>query len=149
VFGRIDPAQRLAESQARKERNLSSLCQPSRSLHRGSYRSETGNPVTVQKERPVRSEAYRRLVAELPCINCGRQGPSQCAHANTGKGAGIKASDLETFPLCPACHRAFDQGALMPKAERRATEPVWSALTRSRILASGKWPARLPKWEES
>ena len=56
----------------------------------------------VEKENPLRSEAYRRAVASLPCIHCGIEGYSQCAHANTGKGTGTKSSDTESFPLC-AC----------------------------------------------
>ena len=34
----------------------------------------------VSKAAPVRSEAYRRVVAGLPCIACGIQGYSQAAH---------------------------------------------------------------------
>ena len=56
--------------------------------------------VQVPKDAPVRSEAYRRAVASLPCAICGVPGYSQCAHSNSGKGAGIKASDLDSFPLC-------------------------------------------------
>ena len=33
----------------------------------------------VAKAAPVRSEAYRRAVASLPCIACGIQGYSQAA----------------------------------------------------------------------
>ena len=109
----------------------------------------------VHKERPVRSEAYRRAVASLPCINCWVPGHSQCAHGNSGKGAGIKASDLDSFPLCTVhasadgrlvqgCHETFDQGALFTKAARRELEPVWAADTRRRVKAMGLWPARLP-----
>ena len=103
----------------------------------------------------MRSEAYRRAVASLPCINCGVPGHSQCAHSNSGKGAGIKASDLDSFPLCTVhpgadgrlvqgCHENFDQGALFTKAARRELEPVWAADTRRRVKAMGLWPARLP-----
>ena len=109
----------------------------------------------VEKSAPVRSEAYRRAVASLPCINCGVPGYSQCAHSNSGKGAGIKASDLDSFPLCTVhasadgrlvqgCHENFDQGALFTKAARRELEPVWAADTRRRVKAMGLWPARLP-----
>ena len=109
----------------------------------------------VEKSAPVRSEAYRRAVASLPCINCGVPGHSQCAHGNSGKGAGIKASDLDSFPLCTVhasadgrlvqgCHENFDQGALFTKAARRELEPVWAADTRRRVKAMGLWPARLP-----
>lgn len=109
----------------------------------------------VTKGAPVRSEAYRRLVASLPCIACGVPGYSQCAHSNSGKGAGIKASDLDSFPLCTVhpgadgrlvqgCHENFDQGALFPKAVRRELEPLWAADTQRRIQAMGIWPKALP-----
>ena len=111
--------------------------------------------VAVPKAAPVRSEAYRRAVASLPCIACGVPGHSQCAHSNSGKGAGIKASDLDSFPLCTVhpgadgrlvqgCHENFDQGALFAKAVRRELEPVWAADTQRRILAMGLWPKALP-----
>lgn len=109
----------------------------------------------VHKAAPVRSEAYRRAVASLPCINCGVPGHSQCAHSNSGKGAGIKASDLDSFPLCTVhpgaegglvqgCHENFDQGALFTKAVRRELEPVWAADTQRKIQAMGLWPKALP-----
>ena len=49
----------------------------------------------IAKSAPVRSEAYRRAVASLPCINCGVPGHSQCAHSNSGKGAGIKRAPFK------------------------------------------------------
>ena len=108
----------------------------------------------VAKAAPVRSEPYRRAVASLPCINCKVPGYSQCAHSNSGKGAGIKASDLDSFPLCTVhpgadgglvqgCHERFDQGALVSKAVRRELEPVWAADTQRRLLAMGLVPASL------
>jgi hypothetical protein len=124
-----------------------------------SYAGTTGP--AVPKDVPLRHEGYRRLVAKLPCKHCGIYGYSQTAHANTGKGAGTKASDLETFPLCtihPAypggplvqgCHEKFDQGALFTKAVRREIEPVWAADTRRTIQAMGLWPKRLPMLEEA
>ena len=109
----------------------------------------------VEKATPVRSEALRRAVASLPCINCGVPGHSQCAHSNSGKGAGIKASDLDSFPLCTVhpgadgrlvqgCHENFDQGALFTKAVRRELEPVWIADTQRKIYSMGLWPESLP-----
>lgn len=109
----------------------------------------------IPKAAPVRSEAYRRAVASLPCINCGVPGYSQCAHSNSGKGAGIKASDLDSFPLCTVhpgadgslvqgCHERFDQGALFLKSVRRELEPAWAADTRRKIQAMGLWPKGLP-----
>ena len=109
----------------------------------------------VNKDAPVRSEAYRRAVASLPCAICGVPGYSQCAHSNSGKGAGIKASDLDSFPLCTVhpvadgrlvqgCHERFDQGALFSKLVRRELEPVWIADTQRKIYSMGLWPENLP-----
>ena len=109
----------------------------------------------VNKDAPVRSEAYRRAVASLPCAICGVPGYSQCAHSNSGKGAGIKASDLDSFPLCTVhpvadgrlvqgCHERFDQGALFSKLVRRDLEPVWIADTQRKIYSMGLWPENLP-----
>ena len=104
----------------------------------------------IEKSAPVRSEAYRRAVASLPCAICGMPGYSQAAHANTGKGMGMKACDMTCFPACGprvgshGCHAALDQGALFSKAVRRELEPVWAADTRRKLLALGLWPKGLP-----
>jgi hypothetical protein len=103
----------------------------------------------IPKAAPVRSEAYRRAVATLPCAICGVPGYSQAAHANTGKGMGMKACDLTCFPACgprpgeQGCHAKLDQGALFTKAVRRELEPVWAADTQRRLLAMGLVPASL------
>lgn len=76
----------------------------------------------------VRSEAYRRFVASLPCFGCGREGASQCAHANFSKGLGMKVSDLDTFPLCAphwgliGCHQQHDLCIDMDRDQRRELE---------------------------
>ena len=104
----------------------------------------------VEKSAPVRNEAYRRLVAAMPCVICGMVGYGQAAHGSAGKGMGIKASDLELFCLCAdrpgvrGCHSLLDQGALFTKAVRRELEPVWAADTQRRIQAMGLWPKALP-----
>jgi hypothetical protein len=96
--------------------------------------------VPVPKLKPARDEGYRRLVAALPCVNCGVHGFSQAAHPNLGKGWGIKAGDDKCFPLCAdrplirGCHSAFDQGAMFEKADRRSVELRWIEQTR-RALA--------------
>ena len=70
-------------------------------------------------------------VAALPCAECGIEGFSQCAHANSyeyGKGAGKKADYLNTFPLCCTrvlkigCHVIFDQKVGITKEEARIRE---------------------------
>lgn len=104
----------------------------------------------ITKENPVRSEAYRRSVASLPCAICGVYGYSQAAHANTGKGMGMKACDMTCFPACgprpgfQGCHAALDQGALFLKAVRRELEQVWATDTRRKVQALGLWPKNLP-----
>ena len=71
----------------------------------------------------MRSETYRRLVAALPCFNCGIQGHSQAAHPNSGKTRGVKLSDLDCFPMCATrpgfkgCHAAYDQYEIVPKGQ--------------------------------
>lgn len=108
----------------------------------------------LPKVVPVECEAYRRLVAALPCRICGRADRSQAAHPNTGKGTGTKTDDRLTFPLCAdqpghrGCHSLFDQGALFDKEERRALEPLWGAETRLVLLLEGLWPQGLPLWPE-
>ena len=110
----------------------------------------TAPAAQVEKAAPVRNEAYRRLVAAMPCVICGMVGYGQAAHGSAGKGMGIKASDLELFSLCAdragvrGCHSQLDQGALFSKAVRRELEPVWAADTRRRIHAMGIWPAGIP-----
>ena len=104
----------------------------------------------VEKAAPVRSEAYRRLVAAMPCVICGMVGYGQAAHGSAGKGMGIKASDMELFCLCAdrpgvrGCHSLLDQGAMFTKAVRHELEPVWAADTQRRIHAMGLWPKGIP-----
>lgn len=108
--------------------------------------------VQVPKKALRRSEAYRRVVASLPCIHCGLWGRSQAAHPNTDKGAGIKTDDRECFPLCAdgpdyvGCHTKFDQGALFDKSLRRSIEVQWGNETAEGIEAEGLWPESLPRW---
>ena len=80
------------------------------------------------KSRPVRSKTYLRFVASQACFGCGVEGFSQAAHMNTGKGMGMKTSDLLTFPLCaphwslPGCHYQHDNLVQMTRDERRELE---------------------------
>lgn len=109
----------------------------------------------VPKDEPVRSKEYRRLVARFPCISCGKTGRSQHAHANLGKGLGLKVDDREGFPLCAdepgaeGCHTKFDQGKLFQDREaHRAHGAMWAAQTRAMMLERRLWPAGVPKWDE-
>lgn len=152
MLRRQSPESRAADRAAQKAANMAALCVPSRALARGSYGGTTAGP--APKEDALTSEAYRRLVAALPCKVCGIAGISQAAHPNTGKGAGLKTDDRECFPLCcdqpgrVGCHPKFDQGALFTKAVRRELEPAWGADTRRTIKAAGLWPKGVPEWSE-
>lgn len=99
----------------------------------------------IEKDNPLRSEAYRRAVASLPCKVCGIEGHSQAAHANQGKGLGIKSDDRTCFALCHDCHQQFDQGAMFDRETRRQLEIDWGIDTRRSIDNMGLWPANLPK----
>jgi hypothetical protein len=105
------------------------------------------------KVKLERSEPYRRLVAALPCINCGIETRSQCAHPNKGgKGMRLKTDDRLCFPLCAdqlgrvGCHTQHDQYKLLPEQEIAQAEQDWGMRTRARIIADGTWPARLPRY---
>lgn len=100
------------------------------------------------KDDLVVSEPYRRLVAALPCINCGISGYSQAAHVPP-VGKQIKQSDLDTFPLCCTrqqeigCHVRFDNYKLFPRAKAVTQGAKWAAATRVTIAKAGSWPKKL------
>ena len=110
----------------------------------------------IEKENPLRSEPYRRLVAALPCMWCGRPGRSNHAHENSGKGKSMKVDDRRAMPLCVddlgqhGCHTAFDQYALIDGGKEAHAElgRAMAARTRKIILDAGKWPKALPLWKE-
>lgn len=95
-------------------------------------------PLGHKESTLFRSLQHRMNVATLACVGCGRLGPSQCAHANYTKAMGSKVSDLLTFPLCPNCHRAHDQGG-MPRDTRRRLESGYILITRMNIQSMGEW----------
>lgn len=114
--------------------------------------------VAVPKEELVRSEPYRRLVAQLPCIWCGICGYSQHAHLNLGKGMGLKTDDRTGFPLCcsrpgiEGCHVAYDQYRLIEGADSDLHHEYgleWGRITRHTILTSGLWPKPVPPWRDA
>lgn len=108
----------------------------------------------ITKENPVRSEAYRRAVASLPCAACGIYGYSQHAHGNEGKGLSLKTDDRTGVPLCCArpgeegCHTKFDQYRLLPggRDAHREAMRTWGAQTRAMVHSLGLWPKNLPLW---
>lgn len=108
----------------------------------------------IEKEDAVRNEAYRRLVAAMPCAHCGRELRSQHAHENDGKGKALKLDDRRAMPLCAdepgaeGCHTRYDQYRLLPGGRLAHVEQglIWAAQTRAAIEASGQWPKNLEEW---
>jgi hypothetical protein len=116
TFGR-----KLAEHQERRaaerERNMEALLVPSRSLHKGSYAADMGNPVSVPKSEPYRDQALLEMARGRPCL---LMIPAVCshrvdtvvaAHSNLpehGKAMGRKADDEYTAFACFACHTWLD-----------------------------------------
>jgi hypothetical protein len=107
----------------------------------------------MPKENPVQSEAYMRVVRQLPCMHCGHPAPSQFCHSDEGKGAGIKSDCREGWPGCgprigePGCHHLVGTQRIYPKQERRRIEADMATRTRARIKQLGLWPASL-EWYE-
>lgn len=124
---------------------------PTPTVTPGAFRapqSVVAAPVAAPKAEFIRSKAYLRLVAQLPCKHCGIWGHSQAAHSNQGKGMGTKACDLQTFPLCAdrpgqrGCHSYFDSGALFSKEQRRLHEIRWVAETQAVLLERAAVPKK-------
>ena len=67
-------------------------------------------PFGIRSERlyfpgkPVRDEAYKRFIRQLPCLVCLKRWGSEAAHTGD-HGTGQKASDLSCVPLCRKHHR--------------------------------------------
>jgi hypothetical protein len=81
------------------------------------------------------------FVAYHDCFACGMPGRSQAAHANFGKGRGLKTDDSLCFPLCctlpmrVGCHDQHDQLIDMTLDERREREAVY--VERMQAIAKG------------
>ncbi len=88
-----------------------------------------------------RDEDLRRLIATLPCMECGVIGESQAAHSNLpehGKGGQIKASDAACCSLCiSGCHEALDQGDDMNGDEKAAATHRYIAATYINLIETG------------
>lgn len=72
----------------------------------------TGRPIPQKSAKPVRGKRgsdHMARVASLPCIICGAFGV-QVHHVICGRYGQHKASDLDTIPLCKACHDELHAG---------------------------------------
>lgn len=106
--------------------------------------------VPIPKPTGLRNEGYVRLVASFECIHCGRQGRSQAAHADQGKGMGTKASDSTAYPACAdepgriGCHTLIGSTGAYTREQRRNLEQLYADRTRQRVIAAGRWPKVWP-----
>lgn len=96
-----------------------------------------------RRSGPKHDRAHLERVKQLPCIVCGRPGPSDAHHVRTrpdgqGYGMGQKASDQETIPLCKAHHQdgpeAFHSG---PRTFRQRFGDERELLTRTLEMLGG------------
>ena len=100
---------------------------------RSTSRSSSGQLTS----KSSRSEAWLAAVRKLPCVLCGKEGETQSAHRNEGKGLGMKTDDCLTAALCVACHHALDQGFDYTRAERRAELDKAIVLTVRELARAG------------
>lgn len=100
-----------------------------------------------RKAIPAHELAHYKAVASLPCACCGIIGYSQAAHSNRhqdGKGLGLKANYLATFPLCctrpgiVGCHVAHDQLIGMTREEADARTEIYIADTLAKLARAAK-----------
>ena len=116
-----------------------------------SPRCDAGIPVSAQpKTEVMRSEAYRRLVAALPCKHCGIEGYSQAAHLPPD-GKGVKQDDRLIFALCctrvgiTGCHEDYDRYRIYDHEAAIRVGNAWAMDTMRAIEAAGDWPKGMPK----
>ena len=102
----------------------------------------------IPKVRPVRSEPYRRYVAQLPCYRCGVSGITQACHGDQDKGMATKTSDLTCWPGCgpdhmgnAGCHDFV--GRKLDKEARRAFELRAAADTREALILKSRADPKL------
>lgn len=102
-------------------------------------RFEGGYGVTSYFKQPThRSKAWLQAVASLPCVQCFREGQTQAAHRNQGKGMGMKTDDCFTAALCVDCHREIDQGGMMSRQERRERMDTAILMTLRELVLRGR-----------
>lgn len=94
-------------------------------------------PVQPKAER-WESVPWRRAVASLPCVLCNKQGDTQAAHRNEGKGMGLKTDDSLTAALCTTCHTEIDQGAHLSREQRRERMDRAILLTVQALARAGR-----------
>jgi hypothetical protein len=66
----------------------------------------TGQPIRQKPDRADKERGKLRmaLVARMACVICGSR-PVEVHHCIHDRFSQKRASDMETIPLCPSCHR--------------------------------------------
>lgn len=73
-------------------------------------------PGSIPKHKRWANKGYLKFVSELPCVACGIKDGTIVPHHLKGRGspmsggAGYKASDIFTMPLCFECHQSMHSG---------------------------------------
>jgi hypothetical protein len=100
----------------------------------------------IPKHDYIRSKKLLKLVASLPCQNCGIDHMVQAAHTNWGggKGRGVKANDNLVAALCLSCHYEIDQGKNLSRQERQDLWQNAHKKTVEALLLAGLWPDNVP-----
>ena len=131
---------RAPEREARPDRSaeFASYRAPAPAAVMATPASFTAQAEPVLKDNRHESEAWRRAVAALPCVLCGREGLTQCAHRNLDKGMGLKTDDALTAALCTPCHSEIDQGKNFTREERRQRLDLAILLTIRALARAGK-----------
>ena len=66
-------------------------------------------PLGLKQPKPERGTAKARAhmarVKQLPCVICGKPGPSDVHHVICDRYGTSRASDFDTIPLCKLCHQ--------------------------------------------
>lgn len=135
TFARKAPAREVRD---RSDEFKSFVPQRPRAVMATAVTLATAAPVVIEKTEGFYSEAWRRAVAALPCVLCGRFGETQCAHRNEGKAGGRKLmDDCWTAALCVACHSEIDQGSKLTREERRSRMDAAILLTLRELARVG------------
>lgn len=83
---------------------------------------------------------HMRRVKQLPCVICGRSGPSEAHHVFCGRYGQRKASDFETIPLCLSCHRIGPHAIHNAKETwERINGPDYEYLAVVADMLAGEW----------
>ena len=108
--------------------------------------------VMFSKTPLLRDKAYRKAVAGLPCFQCRIEGYSQAAHADEGKGLGMKSSDETCYPLCcdrpgiVGCHTKIGAMGVFSKEARRKFEQAGAEWTKQQLEQNVKYVHNKPQY---